>query len=176
MSKNFKNNLRGVSPNMELNGLEPSTPNAQPFKNAFKKMVGKNWSAASIEEKESFVLSKVNVLWDKWSKAEKKLPIRKNPFVPEDFNLTEEEYELLPHNWFKGFYLTLKISWGRDPRRQGNVILTPYEWTLDVSPDADIMMAFKSRRTPPHKTVFGWHGGVTRKSKKLRSRTYKNRR
>lgn len=113
MSQKNTNKLRIITPNIELNGLETTTPNLQPFKNVFKRTGGKNWSAASRDEKEKFVINKVTALWDKWNKAQK--PVRINPFVPEDFKLTEEEFELLPHNWFKGLYLTLKIGFARNP-------------------------------------------------------------
>jgi len=144
-----------------FHGVVPVTPPKKQFK-----------KGSQEDEKEQFVVQKVLALWDKWNKFIKEKP-KKNPFTAEDFNLTEEEFSLLPHNWFKGFYLTLRTSVGQHL----NINLTPFRNESNLNLVDKIMKAPLSRKNPPHKIPgIGWMGGVNRRSKRSKARTYKNRR
>jgi hypothetical protein len=167
MSKNY-----GYEPaDAEMIEIDPSTPNSRAFKNDFKRKFGVNWEHAGKVEKEKFVVDRVLALWTKWKNYRAQGRKNSHPFVAEDFNLTEEEFNLLPHKWFKGVYITLKISVGQSL----NVALTPFERELDLGPESEITRATQ-RKNPPQRSLLGWLGGSTRKSKRRNKRTYKNRR
>jgi hypothetical protein len=92
-----------------------------------------------------------------------------NPFTQSDFTLTREELDILPHKWFKGFYLYLKS--GGYAGSLG-MQLTAYERKLFIDAVGFDELA-KHPGKPPHKGLFGWGG--SRKARRNR-RNRKTRR
>lgn len=153
-------NVENVKVNVELT---PNRGNAL-FKANFQKVVGKSWHKATISQKQDYTAKKVLAIYDKLHNQppkEKKMGI--NPFVASDFSLAEEEFEALPHDWFRGFYIYLKSG-----GYAGNLgmRLTPYERT--IYQDGNMVQAWV--RYPvgkhPRKGIFGWGG--TRKGRRNR--------
>jgi hypothetical protein len=133
------------------------------FNEQFQKEVGKSWAQASKVEKENFAVHKVLVIFDKLQSQlprEKKMGM--NPFTQSDFTLTREEFDILPHKWFKGFYLYLKS--GGYAGSLG-MQLTPYERKLFIDAVGFDELGKRSGN-PPTKGLFGWGG--TRKARRNR--------
>lgn len=120
----------------------------------------KSWGNASPGEKENYVVDIVTSLYDKKQDANKKH--LGNPFVPGDFTLSSEEFNMLPHNWFKAAYVTFKKA------------TVPESLTEEESEMADDLTGdtMKELSKPiPHKSLFThtWiHGGSRNKKRKSR--------
>lgn len=144
------------------------------FQADFQRLVGKSWAQASKSEKGNFVANKVLAIHHKLhSLAPKNKKSGKNPFTQSDFSLTQEEFDALPHNWFKGFYIMLKNG------GYGEAVgmpLTDYE--LDIFfENGPIIQAFIERGpNPPHKSFLTGTWGGTRKSRSRSRRNRKTRR
>jgi len=120
----------------------------------------KSWGNASPEEKQKYVTDIVISLYDKKQDANKKK--LGNPFVAGDFTLSSEEFNMLPHDWFKASYLTLKK--GTDPES-----LSEEERGIADDFTSDLMKEIT--KPMPHKSLFthGWvHGGSRNKKRKSR--------
>jgi hypothetical protein len=121
---------------------------------------------ASREEKEKYIVDIVTSLYDRKQDANKKK--LGNPFVPGDFTLSSEEFNMLPHNWFKAAYVTFKR--GTVPES-----LTQEEKEIVDDFTSDIMKELS--KPMPHKSVFtgSWAQGGSR-NKKRNSRSHKKSR
>jgi len=130
----------------------------------FLKAKGKSWAQASKEEKEDFVVAKVLALYTKLNAlTPKEKKARVNPFTQSDFTLTQEELYALPHNWFKGCYLGLKMGYGASL----GVGLTDLEVAIDS--DGETALAYSKSKTPPHKSfIFRTWVGASRKARRNR--------
>jgi hypothetical protein len=141
------------------------------FNEEFQKAVGKSWAEATKSEKENFAVHKVLAIFDKLQNQpprEKKMGM--NPFTQSDFTLTREEFDILPHKWFKGFYLYLKS--GGYAGTLG-MQLTPYERKLYLDAVGFDELA-KRPGKPPHKGLLGWGGSRKARRNRKNRKTRRN--
>lgn len=88
-----------------------------------------------------------------------------NPFEPKDFYLSQEEFDMLPHMWFKYIYATFKRA------------TVPNSMTADEEQIA-VFEAKQASGVMPHKSLFGhgWvQGGSRKRVRKSKSKSYRSR-
>jgi len=109
----------------------------------------------TTHEKQKCVADRVVSLWKQ----------RKQEIPLEEFNLTEEQYNMLPHPWFKSVYLVLK--WRTysahqmlDTVAEQQEHFPGEEFEAVTNVHGPIYQAHTKRNGPPTYTWgIGWHGG-----------------